>query len=208
MNSANLISGFEDVITHIRQQEFLIKELEAHKKQSAYENKKLKEENKELKEDIQIHKDTLEEHFVHYDNLKQEKNELVQTILSLKSCVVDLREARDMREQKIKELKEENEELKLMLDRLPNDMDHTWWCKKNKRWRWNNDDYESESESESEEEDQECFSCEKVMNKKTEYENCDTSSLVYTAYKWYLGSEHDCGACCEECVVNIYQEES
>ncbi len=101
MNSNNLIAGFEDIITHIRQQEFRIKELENHKKQLTYENKKLKEDNWATEEALKIVKD---ENEINKKNLKKYQN----TILSLKSHVVDLREARDMREQKIKELKEEH----------------------------------------------------------------------------------------------------
>ena len=177
MNSNNLIAGFEDVITHIRQQEFRIKELEAHKKQSEYQIEKLKKENEATEEALKIVK---EENEVNKKNLYamvkqsniyiEEKNELADQIDQLGELCKNIDE--------------------------------------NAYDTWKEITSHEESESESEEEDQECFSCEKVMNMKTEYENCDTSSLVHTAYKWYLGSEHDCGDCCQDCVVTIYQEES
>ena len=67
---------------------------------------------------------------------------------------------------------------------------------------------ESESESEEEEEEnEECMCCEKVMTMKNEYENCETSSVIHSAYKWYLGSEFDDGPVCQDCVVTIYEEE-
>jgi len=114
MANPTLITGFEDVLTYIRQQDKRIKRLEEENEKLQKENKeyefescesvvasqkiygqafaiqaerdKLQKENEQLKEDIQQYKDTLEEHFVHYDNLKEENKKLKGRVDIMEKC--------------------------------------------------------------------------------------------------------------------------
>ena len=81
------------------------------------ENKQLKEENKQLKEELEDASRHAEiwssvEAEDSYNELMEENKKLKNTIVSLKSSVDDLRDARDMRDHQINELKEENKKLK------------------------------------------------------------------------------------------------
>jgi chromosome segregation ATPase len=94
-----LINGFEDVLTFISQQADRIKKLEQENEDNlaslnfyTEQCEELKDERKKLEEENQKHK---------------------TTILSLKTSVDDLREARDMRDSKIKNLMDENKKLKI-----------------------------------------------------------------------------------------------
>ena len=192
----NLIEGFEDVITHIRQLEFRLTELEAHKKQSAFQINKLKKDNDELKEEneaceeaIKILKDENEvnkKNRVHWmEEKKKEKdfwmnyaNGHIATKLGLCDQV---------------------DQLGILCKNIDQNAYDSW--KKITNYE------EEESESEEENDDEECICCDKVMTMKCEYENCETSSVIHSAYKWYIGSEFDDGPVCQDCVVTIYEEE-
>ena len=172
MANPTLITGFEDVMTYIRQQDERIKRLEEENKKLKKENKeyefescesvvtsqkvygqafaiqaerdklqeekktlallvksaddfreecikgwrsqveKLTEENEHLKEDIQQYKDTLEEHFVHYDNLKEENKKLKETCeVAWKQSEKSVAGALEMSAE-LYELKEENKKVR------------------------------------------------------------------------------------------------
>jgi hypothetical protein len=83
---------------------------------------KLEEENHTLKQEVEQYKETLDEHLIHYDLLK-EKHKKVEdnykdSILILKSSVVDLREARDMREARMNVFRGKLVEIKRQYDEL------------------------------------------------------------------------------------------
>jgi hypothetical protein len=99
--------------------------LNEYKKTAEEEIKKLKKENEELSataeliDDIQMAQQKREEEWKHdykvaemrkekIEEVMGENEKLKNTIVSLKSSVDDLREARDKRDHQIKELKEEN----------------------------------------------------------------------------------------------------
>lgn len=106
----------------------------AHIKKLAEENKDLKEEKEELQEEAK--------------GLQDEVGKWGQLAMGY----------REKWGEKIGEndkLKEENKKLKLMISRLPNDMEDKWWCENNQRWRWEGDGYEEEEETETEEESEE-----------------------------------------------------
>ena len=58
------------------------------------------------------------------------------------------REVRELKEEN-KKLQEENKKYKKMIDTLPCDRRHEWWCEKNEMWRWEDDGFEEESEDET-----------------------------------------------------------
>lgn len=180
------------------------------------ENKKLKAENEKLKKDNdeweteycrvesnfeslecdnkKLHDSfdgwtaTLEE----YKMLKVENKKLKDTIVSLKSSVDDLREARDKRDQQIKELKQQVDYAYKQLNEL---MSKVTLLK---------DELESDSESdsESEEEEDECVCCGTnfILNEELRHASPERRSK----YEDYFGSESDMGDICPECIDKIY----
>lgn len=77
---------------------------------------KLEAENKVLKDKLKSVEDEKDGYMDDLDNVVIEKNELQRTILSLKSSVIDLREARDKYEHKLIVIKNEFEFVQLELD--------------------------------------------------------------------------------------------
>ena len=149
------------------------------------EHKKLKAENDEWEIEycrVESLAESLE-----YDN-KKHKN----TILSLKSAVDDLREARDMRDHQIKELKQQVDYAYKQLNEL---MSKVTLLK---------DELESDSESdsESEEEEDQCVCCGTNFDQhEARYNKGEDLRLKYQKY---FGSENDDGDICPECLDKIY----
>jgi len=71
--STDLIPGMDMLIEHMRRQAECITDLKGIVEELKHQNKMLKQEHLE---EIQTYKETLEEHFHHYDNLKAENQKL------------------------------------------------------------------------------------------------------------------------------------
>ena len=120
-------------------------------------------------------------------------NEYKDTIVSLKSSVDDLREARDKRDQQIKELKQQVDYAYKQLNEL---MSKVTLLKDEIESK-----EESESDSESEEED-ECVCCGTNFDQhEARYNKGEDLRLKYQKY---FGSENDDGDICPECLDKIY----
>lgn len=95
---------------------------EAGEEEEAIYACKLEEENNTLKQEVEQYKETLDEHLIHYDLLKEKHKKVEdnykESILILKSSVVDLREARDMREAKMNAFRGKLVEIKRQYDEL------------------------------------------------------------------------------------------
>jgi len=133
---------------------------------------------------------TLEE----YKMLKVENKKLKDTIVSLKSSVDDLREARDKRDQQIKELKQQVDYAYKQLNEL---MSKATLLKDEIESK-----EESESDSESEEEEDECVCCGTnfILNEELRHASPERRSK----YEDYFGSESDMGDICPECIEQMY----
>ena len=120
--------------------------------------------------------------------LRDEVEKHKDTILSLKSAVDDLREARDMRDLKIKELKQQVDNAYKQLNGL---MSKVTLLK---------DEIESDSESEEEEDECVCCGTNFILNEELRH----ASPERRTKYEDYFGSEADMGDICPECLDKIY----
>jgi len=163
-----LISGFEDIVEYIHQQDQRIMALSQHNKElnnilrdfaeCQDKLKSVEAENKVLK----LEDDTLEDTLASLnffkeqcDELKEENTKLKRTILSLKSSVIDLREARDKYEHKLIVIKNEVEFVQLELDGRVWTMDDEFVLTPLKG---------SDSEDEDDEDEEEkCEECDKAL---------------------------------------------
>lgn len=126
--------------------------------------------------------------------LKEENKKHKDTIVSLKSSVDDLREARDMRDQQIKELKQQVDYAYKQLNEL---MSKVTLLKDELE-----SNEESDSDSESEEEEDECVCCGTNFDQhEARYNKGEDLRLKYQKY---FGSENDDGDICPECLDKIY----
>jgi len=188
------------------------------------EHKKLKEENDEWKEvagvegletpseleswmSASIHEDDeVYSKYMEPLELRDENEKLKDTIVSLKSSVDDLREARDMRDLKIKRLTKEIGYNDTKIERQNWQLDYAYKQLNELMSKATllKDEIESkeESDSESEEEEDECVCCGTNFDQhEARYNEGEDLRLKYQKY---FGSENDDGDICPECLDKIY----
>lgn len=161
------------------------------------ENKKLKKENDEWETEYCRMESNFES--LEYDNKK-----LKDTIVSLKSSVDDLREARDMRDLKIKRLTEQIGYNDTKIERQNWQLDHAYKQLNELMSKATllKDEIESKEESDSESEEDECVCCGTNFDQhEARYNKGEDLRLKYQKY---FGSENDDGDICPECLDKIY----
>ena len=194
-----LIPGFEDIITHIRQQEQRIKKLQEENKKLKCEDDTLEdtlaslnfyeEANKELKEKITcLESDSHNE--VSQAEFDDMKDELEEQIKKLKE---DLEKAWDQRGDKWrkarnKKLEEENKKLKEENDTLFHKADH-WKLKYHTLRDQLNLSSEEDSDEEPEDEEEKCEECGKCLEGE---DKCGEGCPAYDKGWKETHSDSDC----------------
>lgn len=157
---------------------------------------KLKEEKEKLTEhllcvknrkdeEIQQYKDTLEEHFVHYDNLKEENKKLKETLDEVR---LEILHHNGRNRRTLGDLEPNWQDVAKAVDYIDElERIKALWSQR----------YDSSSEEEEDEPDR-CVSCDKTFDLSYTIRHADEETKQ--KYDEYFGSEDDGGDLCSECL--------
>lgn len=136
-------------------------------------------------EEIQQYKDTLEEHFVHYDNLKEENKKLKETLDEVR---LEILHHNGRKRRTLGDLDPNWQDVAKAVDYIDElERIKALWSQR----------YDSSSEEEEDEPDR-CVSCDKTFDLSYTIRHADEETKQ--KYDEYFGSEDDGGDLCSECL--------